>query len=96
MNNIFQKIKDNFNVILLCFLVLLFFRQCSVNSNVAKIKKENLEISAKLDSINTLTRGEMREEMNQVMFEFLIYEDDFDKKKISLSDIKNKIEGEDK
>jgi hypothetical protein len=34
--------------------------------------------------------------MNQVMFEFLIYEDDFDKKKISLSDIKNKIEGEDK
>jgi hypothetical protein len=26
------------------------------------------------------------------MFQFLIYEDDFDKKRVSLSEIKNKIE----
>lgn len=91
-----QKIKDNFQYIVLAFLVLVFFRQCGVNSEISKIKKEsrayNQEVVAKLDSINTLTKDEMRHEMEQVMFQFLIYEDDFDKKRVSLSEIKNKIE----
>lgn len=91
-----QKIKDNFQYIVLAFLVLVFFRQCGVNSEISKIKKEarisDQRITSKLDSINTLTRDEMRHEMEQVMFQFLIYEDDFDKKKISLSEIKNKLE----
>ena len=34
----------------------------------------------------------MKHEMRQVMFEFLIFEDDFDKGKASLSDIQNKIQ----
>jgi hypothetical protein len=91
-----QKIKDNFQYIVLAFLVLVFFRQCGVNSEISKIKKEarayNQEVVTKLDSINTLTKDEMRHEMEQVMFQFLIYEDDFDKKRVSLSEIKNKIE----
>jgi len=36
----------------------------------------------------------MKHEMRQVMFEFLIFEDDFDKGKASLSDIQNKIESQ--
>lgn len=95
-----NKIKENFQYIVLGFLVIVFFRQCGVNSEVSKIKKEsriaNEQIIAKLDSINTLTKGEIRHEMNQVMFEFLIYEDDFDKKRVSLSEIKNKIEAGEK
>jgi hypothetical protein len=91
-----QKVKDNFQYIVLGFLVLVFFRQCGVNNEISRIKKEsrvyNQEITAKLDSINTLTKDEMRHEMEQVMFQFLIYEDDFDKKRVSLSEIKNKIE----
>jgi len=90
-----QKIKDNFNFIVLGFLVLVFFRQCGVNRDIDRIEKEakvkNVQILNKLDSINTLTKDEMRHEMNQVMFQFLIYEDDFDRKKISLSEIRNKI-----
>jgi hypothetical protein len=39
-----------------------------------------------------VTKEEMKKEMRQVMYEFLIYEDDFDKGKVSLSDLKNKIE----
>lgn len=85
-----QKIKDNFTVIVLCLLVIVFFRQCGVNSEISKIKKENSRISANIDSM--VTKEEMKKEMRQVMFEFLIYEDDFDKGKVSLSDLKNKIE----
>lgn len=91
-----QKLKDNFQFIVLGFLVLVFFRQCGVNRDIDRIEKElktsNIELNNKLDSINTLTKSEIRHEMNQVMFQFLIYEDDFDKKRISLSEIKNKIE----
>jgi hypothetical protein len=84
-----QKIKDNFTIIVLVLLVIVFFRQCGVNSEINKIKKENAKISVLLDS--SVTKKEMKHEMRQVMFEFLIYEDDFDKGKASLSDIQNKI-----
>lgn len=85
-----QKIKENFAIIVLCLLVIVFFRQCGVNSEINKIKKENVIISANIDSM--VTKEEMKKEMRQVMYEFLIYEDDFDKGKVSLSDLKNKIE----
>lgn len=91
-----QKIKDNFQFIVLGFLVIVFLRQCGVNSDIDRIEKENKAISAKIDSVNTLTKPEIRKEMRQVMFEFLIYEDDFDKKKISLSEIKNRLESSEK
>ncbi len=87
-----QKIKDNFTIIVLVLLVIVFFRQCGVNSEINKIKKENAKISANLDS--SVTKREMKHEMRQVMFEFLIFEDDFDKGKASLSDIQNKIESQ--
>lgn len=91
-----QKIKDNFQYIVLVLLVFVFFKQCGINREISKIKKEEIAsnelIVNKLDSINTLTKDEMRTEMRKVMFEFLIYEDDFDKKKTSLSEIKSRIE----
>jgi len=87
-----QKIKDNFAIIVLVMLVIVFFRQCGVNSEINKIKKENIKISAHLDS--SVTKDEMKYEMRQVMFEFLIFEDDFDKGKASLSAIKSKIDSQ--
>jgi hypothetical protein len=91
-----QKIKDNFQFIVLGFLVIIFLRQCGVNNDIDRIEKENKAISAQIDSVNTLSKPEIRKEMRQVMFEFLIYEDDFDKKKISLSEIKNRLEDSEK
>jgi len=87
-----QKIKDNFSIIVLVLLVIVFLRQCGVNSEISKIKKENARISANLDS--SVTKKEMKHEMRQVMYEFLIFEDDFDNGKASLSDIRNKIESQ--
>jgi hypothetical protein len=91
-----QKIKDNFQFIVLGFLVIIFLRQCGVNNDIDRIEKENKAISAQIDSVNTLSKPEIRKEMRQVMFEFLIYEDDFDKRKISLSEIKNRLEDSEK
>jgi len=87
-----EKIKKNTNVIMLVLMAILFLRQCGLNSDLSKIKKENAKISATLDS--SVTKQEMKKEMRQVMFEFLIYEEDFDKGRASLSDIKNKIESQ--
>lgn len=91
-----QKIKDNIHFIVLGFLVIVFLRQCGVNNDIDRIEKQTKQISAKLDSINTLTKPEIRKEMRQIMFEFLIYEDDFDKRKISLSEIKGKLDSSEK
>ena len=41
------------------------------------------------------TAKEVRDEMELTMFNYLIYEDDLDKGKSSLSDVKNKIEAND-
>ncbi len=91
-----QKIKDNFQYIVLGFLVIVFFRQCGVNRDIDRIEKENKKLSAQIDSSSVVSKAELRKEMRQVMFEFLIYEDDFDKKKTSLSEIKSRIENGEK
>ena len=98
-----QKLKEKFHFIVLGFLIIIFFRQCSENREITKIKADNIKFhnemvtrlesnNNKIDSLNTISPEEMTERMQGVMFEFLIYEDDFDHKKISLSEIKNKIE----
>lgn len=93
-------VKENSVVLMVCLMLLLFFRQCGVNGDVSKMRKELKEVGIKaeassksLDSLrnNLILKSEIREEMNQVMFEYLIYEDDLDKGKISLSDIRNKM-----
>lgn len=91
-----QKIKDNFQFIVLGFLLIVFLRQCGVNRDIDRIEKENKKLSAQIDSSSVVSKIELRKEMRQVMFEFLIYEDDFDKKKTSLSEIKSRIENSEK
>ncbi len=46
-----QKIKNNFEVILLFLFLLLFLKQCGVGRDLERIKKENLKISGKMDSL---------------------------------------------
>ena len=97
---IINWVKENNIVLMVAFMVILFFRQCGVSSDVSKMRKEIGYISEKtdkssksLDSLrNTLvSRDDIKNDMSKVMFEYLIFEDDLDKGKISLSDIKNRI-----
>jgi hypothetical protein len=68
---------------------------------VAKLEKQYAEDSAKTQALLDSLRGtvaskkEVRDEMERTMFNYLIYEDDLDKGKSSLSDVKNKIESND-
>lgn len=87
-----ETLKANSWIISLGLILVLFFKQCGLGSNQDKIKKDISKISSRLDSLPT--QKDVQHTMNQVMFDFLIYEDDFDHKKTSLSEIKNKIDGQ--
>lgn len=83
---------------------LLFLSKGCVNNKIMKLDKkyseQNIEANKSIDSLTILiikfaTKAEVKNEMERTMFDYLIYEDDLDKGKISLSDIKNKIESND-
>jgi len=86
-----EKIKNYSWAITLVLVLFVLLRQCGVNRDVDRIEKSVKSINSKVDSLVIPTKEDVRKEMNETMFNFLIYEDDFDKGKASLSDIKSKI-----
>ena len=85
-------------------LLLLFLSKGCTNSKISKLEDTYLENTARLElKIDSLenrvskmaTKKEIQDQMEIVMFNYLIYEDDLDKGKSSLSDVKNKIEAND-
>jgi hypothetical protein len=86
-----EKIKNYSWVITLILILFVLMRQCGVNRDIDRIEKSIKSINGKVDSLVIPNKEEIRKEMNETMFNFLIYEDDFDKGKASLSDIKSKI-----
>lgn len=89
-----QFIKNNFTTIVLVIALLSFFKSCGDSRELQNVKKELAQTNAKFDEIksNVATREEVEIISNKVMFNFLIYEDDIDKRKTSLSDVKNKVD----
>jgi hypothetical protein len=86
-----EKIKNYSWAITLILVLFILFRQCGVNRDIDRMEKSIKSINGKVDSLVVPNKEEIRKEMNETMFNFLIYEDDFDKGKASLSDIKSKI-----
>jgi len=101
----FKKFVNNhFWKVMTAVFALLFLSNGCVNNRIIKLDKKYDDISIVqingIDSLNNsvhrfATEQEVTDAMERVMFEYLIYEDDLDKGKISLSDIKNKIESND-
>jgi hypothetical protein len=89
-----EKIKNYSWAITLILVLFMLFRQCGVNRDIDRMEKSVKSINNKVDSLVIPTKEDVRKEMNETMFNFLIYEDDFDKGKASLSDIKSKINTE--
>lgn len=84
--------------------VLLFLSKGCTNSKISKLEEKYLThtqvLEHKLDSLQSkissmATRKQVQDQMEIVMFNYLIYEDDLDKGRSSLSDVKNKIEEND-
>ena len=86
-----EKIKNYSWAITLVLVLFILLRQCGVNRDMDRMEKSVKSINNKVDSLAIPTKEDVRKEMNETMFNFLIYEDDFDKGKSSLSDIKSKI-----
>lgn len=97
MKKIVYWLKENSFPLLIGFFVLFILVQCSNNSTQKIINKNLVQ---ELDSVKTelrfvkdniVTKEEIKSQNKKMMFEFLIYEDDVDKGKISLSEIKDQI-----
>lgn len=90
-----QFIEKNFPIIMIIFCFVFFLQQCSTSRKADKAYKQALATQAKVDSLiatGPLSADKAKYISEQTMFEFLIYEEDVDKGKTSLSDIKNKID----
>jgi len=87
-----EKIKNNSWIIIIFLLIVIFFRQCGVNRDIDRIEKSLKTVNHEIDSLIIPSKEDIRKEMNETMFNFLIYEDDFDKGKSSLSDIESRID----
>jgi hypothetical protein len=86
-----EKIKNYSWAITLVLCLFVSLRQCGVNRDIDRMEKSIKSINGKIDSLQVPSKEEIRKEMNETMFNFLIYEDDFDKGKTSLSEIETKI-----
>lgn len=94
-------------VLAILFLLLFMGRGCTGKkvSKTNKIIEENhIQLTNTVDSLTSriiilenksISSKETRDIMESVMLDYLIYEDDLDKGKTSLSQIKNKIEQND-
>ena len=81
-----QFIKNNFATIVLVLALLSLLKSCGDSRELQKLRKEVEVVKSQ-----SATKEEIELLQNKVMFEFLLYEDDIDNKKASLSDIRNKI-----
>jgi outer membrane murein-binding lipoprotein Lpp len=100
MKNLTTYIKQHIWKILTVILALAFLTKGCTHGKVNQLGKKIEVLQTKVDSLEktvdvTATSKEVRDEMEKVMLDYLIYEDDIDKGKTSLSNIKNKIESND-
>ena len=96
-----------FQILTVIFILLYLSKGCT-SKKISKVDKKLESISAgmihSIDSLtneiimlkaNCINEKQAHNIMEKVMLDFLIYEDDLDKGKTSLSQIKNKIEEND-
>lgn len=83
-------IQENFTIIVLVITILTLFKSCGDSREVSKLRKELELTNQKMEKF--ATKEEVEIISSKTMFDFLLYEDDLDKKKTSLSDIKNKLD----
>lgn len=100
-----KKIKTFLNnwgiTIMFPMMVILFFKGCGTSSTVNNLETKTVELNQTVDSLNTElakrpTLIGVRDEMEKVMLDYIIYENELDDKKITISQIKDKIEANDK
>ena len=104
MKNLMSFLTQNaWKVAAVIFAVLFLLKGCTstkISNLDKKYEQHTSRLEKKIDSLTSIvstmsTQKQVRDEMERVMFNYLIYEDDLDKGHSSLSEIKNKIESND-
>ena len=72
-----EKIKNYSWIITLILILFILIRQCGVNRDIDRMEKSIKSINGKVDSLVVPNKEEIRKEMNETMFNFLIYEFSF-------------------
>jgi outer membrane murein-binding lipoprotein Lpp len=102
--NIVNIIKERAWQILAVLFLLLFLGRGCTSTKITKTNQNVDDLHVTVDSLSneisklrdkTFNKTDLKNEMERVMLDFLIYEDDLDKGKTSLSEVKNKIESND-
>jgi hypothetical protein len=104
MENINLKLNQYVVYIIYALAAFTLLNTCSTrsaNSENRKLRKELAATNAEIDSLYMLldekaSKGDIQKISNKTMFDFLMYEDDLDKKKTSLSDIKGRLDAMEK
>ncbi len=93
-----KKLFDDYKYyIILFFLVLTLFKSCSISSDLDSHRKQSKKTIDSLSfMISTIKDSVPTKEFivrsnNTLLYDFLVYEDDIDKKKITFSDIKLRL-----
>jgi hypothetical protein len=101
LNKIKKFLEDNYLIIIIFLSLLFAINTCSNRSAIQNITKINNEkLQSFKDSLNILTnkinniptRNQFKIDNEILMYEFLQFEDDIDKGKMSLSELKLKLE----
>jgi predicted RNA-binding protein with EMAP domain len=94
-----DKIKNNLIYVVTGFVLLCFLQTCGTRGKIIDNKKEIEALNSKIDSLTKVVSNQkdfdedmIEYKMEQTMYKFLIYEEDLDRGKISLSEIKNRID----
>jgi hypothetical protein len=99
MNNFITLLKGNWTYFLNIILVLLLLKSGCTNSRISTLERKidsnftqvNQNIDSLFNNVQTTQDGLSLTQFETIMFKFLIFEDDLDKGKISLSDIENNL-----
>lgn len=92
-----DKLKTYSSQITISLALLTLAVSTCTNSRVSTNTKEVVGLQKKVDSLQKElqerpSRVEFKRDLEQNMYKFLIFEEDIDKKKVSLSEIQMKIE----
>ena len=102
MNKFNEFLKNYGTKIIIAMLILIYFKSCSTNSDVDRIKKDLRAVEAEIDTLNStvesmvITADQMKELIkNTPAWNTLRIEEMSDKERISINAIKAREEGYD-
>ena len=92
-----EKHLPKFVIAILVLVIFCFFQTCGSKGKIIDNKKEVQKLQTQVDSLTKVIAikpsvEQVQYEMEQTMYKFLIYEEDLDKGRVSLSEIKNRID----